>query len=802
MEIKILRFCITYLLLFAAASSPAQQKFNLYLSNSGKDANPGTSAILPRKTLLATAPLLAGIAYTQGFVSLGLQQGDIFNETLNTSYPIVVGTYSFKQNDNDFAILNGAKEFDSGWTQLEKTNFTYEQDIPYTGFTGYGMNGIGSYSYIYVTEVDKSLEATAPFTARKPLQFVTSLSDLENTPGSFYSPINTTENPKKMFVHTSDGSSPNGNARFGYEVTVRDCAINSTYQAGNRFENLWVHGYGGGIGMLPGGSGSYYNKIVFGPGAGIHHLVLRSGTIDHSLFLPGSQNTSDFAVVFYDVEGLERHCTISNSIFLDINSPVYAHTSLGTNFGAVELDDVVALNTSQSASGFMFTSNTDSVILNNVYAANFLCGYNYGKAGYAAISNSYFKDVRFGIAYSPQNPVTAYVDNVFIKTIGPEYTTGIYVQDNTKLKLTHSIIHINSTYANYWPNAGAFVYGAGKKSCGLTMSGNIFICDIFPSATLMAATVNTDDGAGTSTDKWNNNVYILLKGKKINWTVTNAATNGGNAVVQDFEGWKQQSGQDKNSLFFDLRNDPRGLKAIFADPDNGNYDLANTPEGMQIAALQAGMTNPLSCFLQKPSYEDAAAYVKNNKVLSINTCRNPCLQNTIRVNNTFNVSILHERQVNLEWNISEQQNIAQYEIQRAIGNSVFQKLASLPVVEDSVYSFVDNIQPGINYQYRLVVVASAGGRCYSQSRSVKITDARAFSVYPNPSTGKIFVSMNGYVGKVDFIIFNSQGQIIMKQEAFSLYSPQELDLTQLPKGIYSIEATTSSGIYSQKLLLQ
>ena len=144
---------------------------------------------------------------------------------------------------------------------------------------------------------------------------------MENTPASFYTPINTNENPMPVFIHTSDGSSPNANAKYRYEVTVRDWAVNSTYQKDNKFENLWIRGFGAGNGMLPGGDNSYYNKIVFGPGAAIHHLVVRSGTIDHSLFLPGPENTNSFAVVFYDAEGLGRHCTIKNCMFLDIPTP-------------------------------------------------------------------------------------------------------------------------------------------------------------------------------------------------------------------------------------------------------------------------------------------------------------------------------------------------------------------------------------------------------------------------------------------------------------------------------------------------
>ena len=168
------------------------------------------------------------------------------------------------------------------------------------------------------------------------------------------------------------------------------------------------------------------------------------------LFLPGPKNTNDFAVVFYDVEGLGRHCTIKNSMFLDIGAPVYAHTSLGTNYGAVEMDNVLGFAGNSEANGFMFTSNTDTVLLNNVYTDGYTSGYNYGKAKYAAIRNSYFKDVNFGIAYNAINPVQSLVKNVFIKTKGNIYTAGIFMQKNTSLTLTNSIIHLVSSYSSSW----------------------------------------------------------------------------------------------------------------------------------------------------------------------------------------------------------------------------------------------------------------------------------------------------------------------------------------------------------------
>ncbi len=287
-----------------------------------------------------------------------------------------------------------------------------------------------------------------------------------------------------MYIHTSDGRSPNLNAKYRYEVTVRDWGVNGTYQSGSVFENIWVRGFGAGNGMLPGGDNSSYNKIIFGPGAGIHHLNVRSGTIDHSLFLPSAKNTSEYAVVFYDVEGLRRHCTIKNSIFLDIPEPIYMHTSnSGTSYSALEINNTVAFADTSNRQTFFYTSNNDSVLLNNVYTDGFDNGYkNYGSAKYAAFSNCYFKDVAsYGIGYA-SDPVNSLVNNCFIKTKNASFTIGIYMQAGTSLQLTNSIFHINSTAAN-----SEFVYGGGTPGSKINASGNIFICDNAPAATLLAA---------------------------------------------------------------------------------------------------------------------------------------------------------------------------------------------------------------------------------------------------------------------------------------------------------------------------
>jgi len=345
------------------------------------------------------------------------------------------------------------------------------------------------------------------------------------------------------------------------------------------------------------------------------------------------------------------------------------------------------------------------------------------------------------------------------------------------------------------------VYGCGAPGSKIAASGNIFICDDIPSATLVAASIITGNGSYTSPDKWDNNVYVLLRGNKIIWNVTVAGPNRTIRQFDNFDDWKKQSGQDTHSLFFDLKNDPRGLRAIFINPANGDYELADTPEGNQIAALGAGMTSPITCFIKRPTYEEAADLIRNNKVLSINGCRNPCYQHTLRVNNTLTVKATNTNRVAVAWNVAEQQNIGHYELQKATANSAFRRIGLIPVREDSVYTFIDDdIKPGIPYQYRLLVAAQAGNVCYSDVKAIETTDNRPFTIYPNPSTGKLWIYMNGYLDKVRYTILNSNGQSVIKNEYSSLYGPQVLDLTQQPKGIYFIKVETPGRITIQKFV--
>jgi Secretion system C-terminal sorting domain len=793
--------------LFVLSWCQAQTGFDVYISNNGSDLNTGNSSSLPKKTINGAFSPPGSFNLPGNPVKIGLQGGDVFNETFRPTFPVQVGTY-FGSNKNQFAIFNGTNIFDTGWTRADGRLNIFEQSITLTGFEGIGT--VGAYSFIYVFEIDKELEKTAPITARKLLRLVYNMEQADSIPGSFYEPVTVDINPKKIYIHTSDGNTPNQHAKYRYEVTARDRAVNVYFKEGNHFQNLWIRGYGSGNGMIPSGANSTINHIILGPGAGIHHLVLRGGgLVNNTVFFPSARNVTGSALVFYDAEGFGRHNTIANSIFLDIKDPVYTHHSYGSNFGALELNNVFAFADTTDAGGFVQNSNTDSILLRDAYSYQYKYGYNYGWAKYVDVKNSGFIDVLNGISFGNLKTISA-INNTFIKTKGTA-VNGIVLADSVQLLLANSIIHLRANAANNNNNAlaGSFVARTAVSGNHINATGNIFICDVDPSKKVLAGTANTSNGAGTSTDRWKNNVYILLRGDKIFWKVTNPGTNNGSTDILSLEDWKKQSGQDKQSLFFDLRNDPRGLKAIFADPEKGDYELANTIEGNQIKAIRAGMTRPISCFVKKPTYEQAAALIMNYEMLSADVCRNPCVQNNIRGYNQLRLQKISGGKMQVKWNLDDERGVDSYEVLRSFGNNDFVSIQSSQPGGDSVYTFTDSLlQPGIEYRYSIAVVSKTGSKCFSAIQSATTdndNNTKSYCIYPNPSAGKISLALGNYSGRVKLKICNVMGRVVCIKEFNSLYgiSPV-IDLSLLPKGMYwaKIETIGTTTTRIQSFLLR
>jgi len=96
--------------------------------------------------------------------------------------------------------------------------------------------------------------------------------------------------------------------------------------------------------------------------------------------------------------------------------------------------------------------------------------------------------------------------------------------------------------------------------------------------------------------------------------------------------------------------------------------------------------------------------------------------------------------------------------------------------QKSDYQFVDiKPLPDVSY-YRLKQTDYDKKSSYSRIVSVTREDGGGLIVYPNPTQGFALANQKG-----NFILFNSIGQIVLK-----IADDDEFDLTQLPKGVYTV----------------
>ena len=170
----------------------------------------------------------------------------------------------------------------------------------------------------------------------------------------------------------------------------------------------------------------------------------------------------------------------------------------------------------------------------------------------------------------------------------------------------------------------------------------------------------------------------------------------------------------------------------------------------------------------------------------------------------FEAKALDNQHVKLNWQTSDEKNVAQFEIERSLDGKIFETMGTVKAKNalQNAYDFTDDLTPKdpsvktpfSTLFYRLKSVNVDATTEFSPIRAVEFSGSkRLFSIFPNPTNGDLTLQTMDYKGLVLIEIFNVSGQK-MKEEQRQIFDNQSVmvfSTTDLPNGLYSMRLTNS-----------
>lgn len=163
-------------------------------------------------------------------------------------------------------------------------------------------------------------------------------------------------------------------------------------------------------------------------------------------------------------------------------------------------------------------------------------------------------------------------------------------------------------------------------------------------------------------------------------------------------------------------------------------------------------------------------------------------------------------EIALSW-IDNSDNEDIFSIERSVGDT--ENFEELFEVDFDVTSFVDQIEVGVNHFYRVRALNSGGDSDYSNVTGNVLAALNSerieehLSLYPNPSTGVVNLSLNGTRSQIERIrVFDYTGRLFDSYELNMHDVTTSIDLSEKADGLYLIEMDIDGSTFSRKILLR
>ncbi len=259
-----------------------------------------------------------------------------------------------------------------------------------------------------------------------------------------------------------------------------------------------------------------------------------------------------------------------------------------------------------------------------------------------------------------------------------------------------------------------------------------------------------------------------------------------------------------NALIFD----PLDKNIIYAGSDLGVY--VSPDRGNSWYDFNTGMADndPVMVFDLQVSADNKIVAATHGRGIFRSDPFNP---------STLPVTILsftgvHERGViKLQWRTEQESNLKQYELEKSINGSSFEKIATITARNQATavtYSYSDPVNSNVtaNYYYRLKIVELDGTFKYFTVVLIKVNSNKTFIVKQNPVRDQIPVQIKlAERGPVNLSVYDLKGRKLLQRNYNGNAGDNYFvitDIQSFPTGIYLLEAIIDRQRFAEKILKQ
>ena len=149
--------------------------------------------------------------------------------------------------------------------------------------------------------------------------------------------------------------------------------------------------------------------------------------------------------------------------------------------------------------------------------------------------------------------------------------------------------------------------------------------------------------------------------------------------------------------------------------------------------------------------------------------------------------------VELNWSTAMEQNTAEFQVERSVGNENFEKIGAMAAAGFSqtarYYRFDDPFPSGGMAYYRIKQIDRDGKYSYSEICKIENNLPLAPYLYPNPCTDFLQISGLEKLNSLDYRLYSTTGMLI----GFGKLENSKLSVKDLPEGVYALKISTAAG---------